>query len=89
MKRIAAMSVLLCALTVQQAHAQKLFDKLDRLSNKVDRASDKIDRAEYSVNRAGNTADRAVTTGGKIVSLFRKKDRVKDSAATDDRRKHK
>lgn len=89
MKRIAAMSVLLCALSVQQARAQKIFDQLDRLSNKVDRASDKIDRAENSVNRAGNTADRAANTGGKIISLFRKKDRVKDSVAVDERRKHK
>lgn len=70
MKKIALFTIALFACQISLVKAQSIFDKLDRLSNQVDNASNKIDKAS-------NTATRASNTGGKVASLFTKKNKNK------------
>ncbi len=60
-------------------NAQNLLDKLDRATNSVNNASNRVDNASNSATNASNT-------GGKILSLFSKKNKgekvEKDSGKT-------
>ncbi len=61
------MSTALTIAGVSTIQAQSLFDKIDNIANQV--------------NRAANTTEGAAKTGGGILSLFNKKEKVKQQEA--------
>ena len=70
-------TVTLClAFGVASLSAQSFFDKIDNIASKVDNASRKVDRA-------ANTAERANKTGGKLASMFGKKNKPDETKTTE------
>ncbi|GAB0157579.1 hypothetical protein CHRYSEOSP005_28580 [Chryseobacterium sp. Alg-005] len=68
MNKIILLSFALFTFSISTAKAQSLFDKIDNAVSKVDKAS--------------NTADRASKTGGKVTSLFSKKNKKDNNAGS-------